>query len=178
MSTEIIPDQFNHLFKLDSVDSGRAWYCCCSVIRIKTFLIPPTSPYIHRRTQTGKIYPCSSLRIAFPHKWKHVLLVVCTCATFYCILLLLLLACAITRYSYVQSIVLEPCSRLIMQINEAIDPLGWSVDGAASTGDMVCRLFGTTVTSVNCHSCTILNCIVRLRFRIAICVFVHKETML
>ncbi len=77
-----------------------------------------------------------------------------------------------------QSIVLEPCSRLIVQINEAIDLIGWSVDGAASSGDMVCRLFGTTVISVNCHSCTIPNCIVRLRFRIAICVFVHKETML
>ena len=49
----------------------------------------------------------------------------------------LLLACAITHHSYVQSIVLEPCSRLIVQNNEAIDPLRWSVDGAASTGDVV-----------------------------------------
>ena len=40
---------------------------------------------------------------------------------------LLLLACAITHHSYVQSIVLEPCSRLIVQNNEAIDPLRWSV---------------------------------------------------
>ena len=63
-------------------------------------------------------------------------------------LLLLLLACAITHHSYVQSIVLEPCSRLIVQNNEAIDPLRWSVDGAASTGDVVCRLFSTTVTAV------------------------------
>ena len=62
--------------------------------------------------------------------------------------LLLLLACAITHHSYVQSIVLEPCSRLIVQNNEAIDPLRWSVDGAASTGDVVCRLFSTTVTAV------------------------------
>ena len=36
---------------------------------------------------------------------------------------LLLLACAITHYSYVQSIVLEPCSRLIVQNNEAITPI-------------------------------------------------------
>ena len=48
--------------------------------------------------------------------------------------LLLLLACAITHHSYVQSIVLEPCSRLIVQNNEAIDPLRWSVDGATPTG--------------------------------------------
>ena len=60
----------------------------------------------------------------------------------------LLLACAITHHSYVQSIVLEPCSRLIVQNNEAIDPLRWSVDGATSTGDVVCRLFSTTVTAV------------------------------
>ena len=60
----------------------------------------------------------------------------------------LLLACAITHHSYVQSIVLEPCSRLIVQNNEAIDPLRWSVDGATSTGDVVCRLFSTTLTAV------------------------------
>ena len=41
----------------------------------------------------------------------------------------------------------EPCSRLIVQNNEAIDPLGWLVDGAASIGDVVCRLFSTTVTA-------------------------------
>ena len=40
---------------------------------------------------------------------------------------LLLLACAITHHSYVPIIVLEPCSRLIVQNNEAIDPLRWSV---------------------------------------------------
>ena len=51
----------------------------------------------------------------------------------------LLLACVIMHHSYVQSIVLEPCSRLIVQNNEAIDPLRWSVDGATSTGDVVCR---------------------------------------
>ena len=62
--------------------------------------------------------------------------------------LVLLLACAITHHSYVQSIVLEPCSRLIVQNNEAIDPLRWSVDGAAPTGHVVCRLFSTTVTAV------------------------------
>ena len=56
--------------------------------------------------------------------------------------------CAITHHSYVQSIVLEPCWRLIVQNNEAFDPLRWSVDAAASTGDVVCRLFSTTVTAV------------------------------
>ena len=61
---------------------------------------------------------------------------------------IILLACAITHHSYVQSIVLEPCSRLIVQNNEAIDPLRWSVDGATSTGDVVCRLFSTTLTAV------------------------------
>ena len=64
------------------------------------------------------------------------------------VMLLLLLACAITHHSYVQSIVLEPCSRLIVQSNEAIDPLRWSVDGATSTGDVVCRLFSTALTAV------------------------------
>ena len=54
---------------------------------------------------------------------------------------LILLACAITHHPYLQSIVLEPCSRLIVQINEAIDPLKWSVDGTGSIGDVVCRLF-------------------------------------
>ena len=49
----------------------------------------------------------------------------------------LLLSCAITHHSYVQSIVPEPCSRLIVKNNEAIDPFRWSVDGAASTGDVV-----------------------------------------
>ena len=61
---------------------------------------------------------------------------------------LLLFACAITHHSYVQSIVLEPCSRLIVSINEASDPLRRSVDGTASTGDVICRLFGMTVTTV------------------------------
>ena len=37
------------------------------------------------------------------------------------------------------------CGRLN---NEAIDPLRWSVDRAASTGDVICRLFSTTVTVV------------------------------
>ena len=41
-----------------------------------------------------------------------------------------------------------PCSRLIVQNNEAIDPLRWSVDGTTSTGDVVCRLFSTTLTAV------------------------------
>ncbi len=61
---------------------------------------------------------------------------------------LLLVACAITHHSYVQSTVLEPCSRLVVQINDTIDPLRWSVDTTASTSDVVCRLFGTTITSV------------------------------
>ena len=60
----------------------------------------------------------------------------------------LLLACATTHHSYVQSIVLEPCSRLIVQNNEAIDPLRWSVDGATPTGDVVCRFFSTKLTAV------------------------------
>ena len=61
---------------------------------------------------------------------------------------LLLVACAITHHSYVQSTVLEPCSRLVVQINDTIDPLRWSVDTTASTSDVVCRLFGTTITTV------------------------------
>ena len=44
----------------------------------------------------------------------------------------------VCHHNYVQSIVLEPCSRLIVQNNEAIDRLRWSVDGAMSTGDVVC----------------------------------------
>ena len=63
-------------------------------------------------------------------------------------LLLLLLACAITYHSHVQSTVLEPCSRLIIQINEAIHPLRRAVDGPASTRDVFCRWFGTTITTV------------------------------
>ena len=39
-------------------------------------------------------------------------------------------------------------SRLIVQNNEAVGPLRWSVDGATPTGDVVCRLFSTTVTAV------------------------------
>ncbi len=45
-------------------------------------------------------------------------------------------------------IVLEPCSLLIVQNNEAIDPLRWSVDGATPTGDVVCRFFSTKLTAV------------------------------
>ena len=60
---------------------------------------------------------------------------------------LLLLACAITHHSYVQSIVLEPCSRLIVQNNEAIDTLRWSVDGAASTGDVTDEMLRKEFTS-------------------------------
>ena len=59
----------------------------------------------------------------------------------------LLLACAITHHSYVQSSVLEPCSRLIVQNNEAIDPLRWSVDGAASTGDVTDEMLRKEFTS-------------------------------
>ena len=33
-------------------------------------------------------------------------------------------------------------------IRHCIDPLRWSVDGAASTGDVVCRLFSTTLTDL------------------------------
>ena len=60
---------------------------------------------------------------------------------------LLLLACAITHHSCVQSIVLEPCSRLIVQNNEAVDPLRWSVDGAASTGDVTDEMIRKEFTS-------------------------------
>ena len=60
---------------------------------------------------------------------------------------LLILACAITHHSYVQSIVLEPCSLLIVQNNEAVDPLRWSVDGAASTGDVTDEMIRKEFTS-------------------------------
>ena len=60
---------------------------------------------------------------------------------------LLLLACAITHHSYVQSIVLEPCSRLIVQNNEAIDTIRWSVDGAASTGNVTDEMLRKDFTS-------------------------------
>ena len=66
--------------------------------------------------------------------------------------LLLLLACAITHQSHVQDTVLEPYSRLIVQNNQAIHPLRRAVDGTASTSDVFCRLFGTTITTVTIDS--------------------------
>ena len=60
----------------------------------------------------------------------------------------LLLACAITHQSHVQGKVLEPCPRRNVQLNESMDPLRWAVDGTASTSDVFCRLFGTTLTTV------------------------------
>ena len=62
--------------------------------------------------------------------------------------MLLLLACAITQQSHVQSTVLEPCPRHIVQLNESMDPLRRAVDGTASTSDVFCRLFGTTIITV------------------------------
>ena len=65
-----------------------------------------------------------------------------------CIYLLLLLACAITHQSHVQGTVLQPCPRHNVQVNESLDPLRRAVDGTASTSDVFCRLFGTTITTV------------------------------
>ena len=50
--------------------------------------------------------------------------------------------------SHVQGTVLEPCPRLDVQLNKSMDPLGRAVDGTESTSDVVCRLFGTTITTV------------------------------
>ena len=49
--------------------------------------------------------------------------------------------------SHVQGTVLEPCPRLDVQLNKSMDPLGRAVDGTESTSDVVCRLFGTTITT-------------------------------
>ena len=38
-----------------------------------------------------------------------------------------------------------------IQINKALNAFGWAVDGSASTGDVVCPLFGATIT-INCRS--------------------------
>ena len=65
----------------------------------------------------------------------------------------LLLACAITHQSHVQGTVLEPCPRLNVQVNESLDPLRGAVDGTASTSDVFCRLFGTTITTVPSAAC-------------------------
>ena len=56
-----------------------------------------------------------------------------------------LLACVIT---HVQSTVFEPCPRLNIKLNHTMDPLRRVVGGSASTTDVVCRLFGTTITTV------------------------------
>ena len=50
--------------------------------------------------------------------------------------------------SHVQGTVLDPCPRLDVQLNKSMDPLGRAVDGTESTSDVVCRLFGTTITTV------------------------------
>ena len=63
--------------------------------------------------------------------------------------MLLLLACTITHQSHVQGTVLEPCPRHNVQLNESLDPLRRAVDGTASTSDVFCRLFGTTITTVS-----------------------------
>ena len=62
-------------------------------------------------------------------------------------LTVLLLVCAITYQSNVQGTVLEPCPRHIVQLN-AHGSLRRAVDGTASTSDVFCRLFGTTITTV------------------------------
>ena len=47
--------------------------------------------------------------------------------------------------------VFQPCPRDIVQLNESTDPLRRTVDGTASTSDVFCRLFGTTITTVTCR---------------------------
>ena len=43
---------------------------------------------------------------------------------------------------------IEPCSCFKVQINKVMFSFGRAVDGTASTGDVICHLFGTTVTNV------------------------------
>ena len=51
------------------------------------------------------------------------------------------------RMPHVQDIVFEPCSCVQVQLNKAMYPFRLVVDGTASTGDVICRLLGTTVTT-------------------------------
>ena len=57
---------------------------------------------------------------------------------------ILLLACAITRPGHSSRAI----SCIDVQLNKSMDPLGRAVDGTESTSDVVCRLFGTTITTV------------------------------
>ena len=89
------------------------------------------------------IYLALSLNVTSMLGHSSFGVVSCGCLAYY----LLLLASAITHKSHVQGTVLEPCSRHNIQLNESMDPFRWAVGGTASTSDVFCRLFGTTITT-------------------------------
>ena len=82
---------------------------------------------------------CRNLLVVGGRSWP-------TLPCFFVDRLLLLLACAITHHSHVQSTVLAPCSRLNVQLNQAIHAIRRAVDGTACRHQS--RLVDTSVINV------------------------------